>query len=465
METAQRWKVLAVAMIGYGIVQSGLHSVNQIMPTISADLGIPLSQGSWLLTAYLLAMTSLILPAGRLGDQYGYRNVFLWGVGTFALFQTAVGLATSFWPLVILRVGQGVGSALISGTAMAWATNSFPASHRGRVVGAVTAASYLGSMSTALIATWAVERATWHWAFIPMIPICVIALLLGVTTPAPERAQAPRTPLDWAGVAVLAMALTAFSLGLNHVHGGAETWSDGVYWHLPMHILFVALLLLFVTVQRRVRNPIMPLAYFRSQPFVAALSSNLVLHTIMMGTLAVVPFLIQVGLGLTPSHTAGNSLMIQVLSMIMTPLSGWLYDRADSRILLPAGMLVVGGSIFVMGLFTTALSYPGVLGLSLLLGVGTGLFLTSNNAALMGSVPPEQRGFASGMIETTRQMGHGLGAAMIGLLLSGGISAGPDLVRAGFRNSYWAMAAIAALGVVTSIWYGRARGRRPSSAA
>lgn len=83
----------------------------------------------------------------------------------------------------------------------------------------------------------------------------------------------------------------------------------------------------------------------------------------------------------------------------------------------------------------------------------------------MGSVPPEQRGFASGMIETTRQMGHGLGAAMVGLLLSDGISAGPDLDQAGFRNSYWAMAAIAALGVVTRIWYGRARGRVQSSAA
>lgn len=109
-----------------------------------------------------------------------------------------------------------------------------------------------------------------------MIPICVIALLLGVTTRAPERAQATRTSLDWAGVAVLAMALTAFSLGLNHVHGGAETWSDGVYRHLPMHILFVELL--------RDRpaagaQPDHAPGLLLSQPFVAALSSNLVLHT------------------------------------------------------------------------------------------------------------------------------------------------------------------------------------------
>lgn len=464
-----RWRTLAVTMSGYGLVQMGMVPVSATMPTLGQELGVPLRVASWLLTGCLLAMTALILPAGRLGDRYGHKRVFLGGLAAFTATCALVRLVGSFWPFLFLRLIQGGASAFVIGTAMAWVTNSFPAGQRGRVVGAVTLASFIGGLASLNLGSWAIQHATWHWIFLVLVPPGALALAAGVGIPE-ERPRRPQgqPPLDWAGVAVLAVALTAFSLGLTHLHEGTESWADGWQWHLPMHLLFLLSAALFIAIERRAPEPILPLPLLGNRAFLAALGANLVLHMTMMGFMSMAPFLIQIGLGLTPSHTAGTLMMVQGLSLAMSPVSGWLYDRADSRLLLPGSMAVVGSGLFLCGLFTTSLGFPALLALGLYLGTGMGLFLSANNAALMGAVPAGARGFASGMLETTRQLGHGLGTTAVGTLLSYGVSlagsgGGQAALRSGFRAAYWLMALLACAGVLCAMGYIRVRRRERGS--
>jgi len=471
---AMRWRLLAVAMMGYAVVQIGLGPVSAIMPTLSSDLGLTLNLSSWLLTGYLLVMTALILPAGRMGDRYGHKRVFMTGLGINLIACILVVLVNAFWSLLILRAVQGAGSALIAGTAMAWVSNAFPRSQRGRVVGAITLASFVGGFVGIYVAIWAVQYATWHWLFLTLAPMALLALLLGATIPE-DRSQHGIDPksrsIDWVGVIVLGLALTTFTLGFTHAHEGEATFSEGFEWHVPMHLAFLVLAALFVWLQRRAVNPIIPLQYLANRPFLAALGAHTVLHIAMMGTIMMIPFMTQVGLGLTPAHTATIAMSVQVLSVVMTPLSGWLYDRADSSLLLPGSMAILGIGMFVSGWFSTSVSYGGLIGLSLFMGLGMGLFLTANNAALVSSVPPEIRGFATGMLETTRQLGHGLATGVIGTFLSHGLanSADTGTVTAeliyGFRLSYWGMAALAVLGVGFSIWHGIERRHQTATLA
>ncbi len=457
----QRWRLLTVAMLGYAMVQMGLVPVNAIMPALATTFSVSLGTASWLLAGYLLALSALILPAGRLGDRLGHRPVFLWGLAGYTLTAALAGVSNTYWMLLMARLGQGLTSALILGSTMAMVTSAFPLRVRGRVLSFVTLSSYIGGAASTYLATWAIQHATWHWTFWMLVPIGLLGLVLGVGIRDPRPVTAPaRSRIDWIGAAILAAMLVAFSLGLNHLHDGGETFADGWRWHLPMHVLAAALLLLFVWVEQRVAEPIIPLHYLKNRMFLAALSAHFILHTTMMGSTGTLPFMIQIGMGLTPTHTANVLVFLNILSLVSAPVSGWLYDRANSKLLLPGAMFIIASGMFLFGLLGVNLSFMGLLGLGLYMGTGMGLFLSANNAALMSSVPAEIRGFASGMLETTRQVGHGIATTLVGTMLGAGVAlagkgaGGRDMLVSAFATQFYLMAGLCALGLLCSIWYG-----------
>lgn len=466
------WRALLVAMTAYASVQLGLSPVSSILPTLAAYFRVDVELGSWILTAYLLALTTLILPAGRLGDRLGHRRVVLGGLAAYAVASLAAVLSSGLTAMLVFRVLQGLASSFILGPCMALATQAFPAGYRGRVVGAVTLASSVGSAAGVYLAAWAITYASWRLIFVVMMVPAVVALLVGLTLPDPPRPRTPRAPVDWLGAALLAGALVAFSLSLNHLHAGPETFAGGWHWHLPGHAVAAVLLGLFVWAQRRAADPLIPPAYLRNAPFVTALGANFVLHLTMMGSMATVPFVVQLELGLSPAYTAGVITVMQFLSVTMAPISGWLYDRTDSRVLLPGALVLLGLAMFLVGLRAGHMTYPHLLVLMAGIGTGMGLFLTANNAAVMGSVPADLRGFASGMIETTRQLGHGLATAAVGGMISAGVAAantaaGPVLLAGAFRSAWWLMAGITTAGVVLCVWHivARTRPAGPTAAA
>jgi MFS family permease len=448
----------AAVVTGYFLVMFAVSPVSVVMPSLAQDFGVGMEQASWVMTAYLLPLTACLLPAGRLGDIIGHRRLFLIGVGVGTISAIAAGLAPSLLLLFAARAAQGVGASLVSATSLPIITNAVSEARRGRAIGLVTMSSSTGAMAGTALAPLYVQFLDWRWAFYSAAVAGVAALALALRL-GPDEVRATKQRLDWPGAILLLLALTVASVSLSHFHEGPETFQDGWQWHLPMHAGALALLAMFVAVERRVRQPLVELRHLRNGRFTTAVAANGVLHMTMMVAVFSVPFLVQRGLGLTPIQTGIMLTTMQASTTAMTLIGGWLYDRLrHAWWLCPASLAMVASGLTALGLIGEGLTYGSAFALVVWMGIGSGCFMTTNNTRIMSALGQEYRGFASGMLETTRQYGHTLGVAVAatGLVaaLGANLPAAEQLaaVRAGFGHSAMIAGAIAWAGVLFSAY-------------
>ena len=252
--------------------------------------------------------------------------------------------------------------------------------------------------------------------------------------------------LDWFGGALLVATAVVLVMSGSHLHGGEESFTseDGLRYHLPMHIAFVVLLAVFILVERRVQNPVIDMRHFREKPFSLALGSNVTYHFSMLATMTLVPILVEEGFGKSPLFVTLVLLPSQTLGLFVPMLAGWIYDRHRPKLMRPATMISIAGGFLVLGLLAPHISFWVLPLLMLPISIGTNMFNPINNATVMNSLPLEHRGVASGMLETTRELGHALGATAaagalalalpVGIELLSGESAQPFYLQ-GFKVS------------------------------
>lgn len=451
----RRNSLLAVAL-GNFMVQMAMMPVSNVLPTVASEFGVELGVVSWVLSAYLLMLTGWLLAAGRLGDQLGHRRVYLVGIAVYTAAGVACGLAQHPLQLVVLRGVQGLGGALMLGNALAIVVRSFPAAQHGRAIGVAMMAASLGSTVGVVIGTAAVQYLSWRWLFFALLPLGLLALLAarsaaGVT--APPRAR----PVDWLGGLLLFLTLTAFSLSLTHLHGGEESFEEGWPYHTTMQIVALALLAAFVAVERRVAEPMVLFHYFRYGRFTFPLIAHGVLHMVMMGTIFVAPFVVERGLLLVPAYTAAFLVAKQLFTVGMAPVSGWLYDRTHSPWIAPLAMTGIAVGLFLLGINAAHLDFFTLVVIGVPLSGFVGLFMTANNTAIMTALPTELKGFASGMLETARQMGHGLAVPIVSAVLTAAVvretpAIGPSAAfLIGYQHAVLLMAGLCILGVAATI--------------
>jgi MFS family permease len=445
----------AAVVAGYFLVMFAVSPVSVVMPSLAESFGLSVEQASWVMTAYLLPLTACLLPAGRLGDIVGHRRLFTIGLALIAAASLVSAVAPDYWILLVARVVQGIGAALISACALPIITAVTAEARRGRSIGLVTMSSSLGAMAGVGLAPLFVQFLNWRWAFVTAAVAGLVAL---VPASMMRRDAAPtkRVRLDWPGAVLLLLLLAVASLSLNHFHDGPETFQDGWRWHLPMHAVALALLVMFVIVERRVKEPLVQLGHLTNGLFTTAVSANGVLHMTMMFAVFSTPFFVQRGLGLGPVQVGALLVIMQASTTVMTLVGGWLLDRTRSRWLGPVSLAMVASGLTMLGVLGESLGYAGYFAVVLWMGTGSGSFMTTNNTQIMGSLDAEHRGFASGMLETTRQYGHTLGVAVAAIGLAGVI---PSLaaeqaiaVRAGFSQAALIMSAIAWLGVALAAY-------------
>jgi MFS family permease len=334
--SVRRNSLLTVAL-GNFMVQMAMMPVSTILPTVATEFGIQLDVASWVMSAYLLLLTGWLLTAGRLGDQFGHRRVYVAGIALYMVAGTACGLAQSPLQLIALRAVQGIGGALMLGNGLAIVVNSFPARQHGRSIGIAMMAASLGSTIGVAIGGVALEYLSWRWMFFVIAPLGAIALvaalgLRGVTTPR----KAHR--VDWQGALLLFLMLTAVTLSMTHLHDGEESFEAGWPYHTAMQVLALVLLGAFVWVERRAAEPMVLFQYFRYGRFTFPLLAHGVLHMVMMGTIFLAPFVIERGTLLSAAMTAAFLVTRQLVTVGMAPLSGWLYDRTRSPLMAPLAM-------------------------------------------------------------------------------------------------------------------------------
>jgi MFS family permease len=445
----------AAVVAGYFLVMFAVSPVSVVLPSLSQDFGIGVERASWVMTAYLLPLTALLLPAGRLGDMFGHRRLFGMGIGLGVISAFAAGFAPSIEVLFGARAMQGVAAALVSATSLPIVTAAVSETKRGRAIGLVTMASSTGAMVGTALAPVFVQALNWRWAFFSAGAAGLVALVpvLGLGR---DAAPARRQRLDVPGAILLLLTLSVASFSLSHFHDGPETFVDGWRWHIPMHAAALSLLAMFIFVERRVRAPLVQLRQLSNGRFTTAVGANGILHMTMMMTTFSTPFLVQRGMGLSPIETGILLTAMQACTTGMTLVGGWLYDRTRSRWLCPLSLSMVATGLTALGLAGDSLDYARTFAIIAWMGTGSGIFMTTNNTKIMSALGTEYHGFASGMLETSRQYGHTLGVAIaaagLGAAALTGLSgvAEEGAVRAGFGQSASIMAGIAWLGVLAA---------------
>jgi EmrB/QacA subfamily drug resistance transporter len=460
-EYSHRWLVLTT--VGLGTFMSALDGsvVNTLLPVLSEALHTSIAGIEWVATIYLLVISGLLLSVGRAGDLFGHKRLFLGGFALFVVGSALCGLANSAHALIALRVVQALGAAMLMATSPAILTLSFPTSQRGRALGAQGTFTYLGLTVGPSLGGWLAEAFGWRSVFYINVPVGLAAIALAARSIADDHVEKAEERFDFLGASLFTAGLVALMIALNQGHdwGWTSPLTSGLL------VIALALLTLFVQVERRRSAPMLDLSLFGSRTFSASAASALMNYACVYAVTFVLPFLLIQGRGLGTAR-AGLVLTAQPIVMaIVAPISGALSDRIGSRGLATVGMLLLAAGLVALGLFVADGSLTQIAAALALFGLGIGIFVSPNNSALMGAAPRNRQGIASGVLATSRNVGMVLGVGFAGAIFTTvtARAASPSAgLVAGVRASLLSAAGVALVGAVTSAVRGETR--RPAAA-
>ncbi|MEV7790523.1 MFS transporter [Streptomyces sp. NPDC087512] len=408
------WVTLVTVAVGVMMVALDGTIVAIANPAIRDDLGASLADVQWITNAYFLALAVALITAGKLGDRFGHRQTFLIGVAGFAVSSGAIGLSDSIATVVVFRVFQGLFGALLMPAALGLLRATFPAEKLnmaigiwGMVIGASTAGGpILGGVL--------VEHVNWQSVFFINVPVGVLALVLGVLILLDHRAEnAPRS-FDIPGIVLLSGSM--FSLVWALIKAPEWGWGDGKTW------LFVLASLvgfgLFAFWETRVKEPLIPLAMFRSVPLSAGVVLMVLMAIAFMGGLFFVTFYLQNVHGMSPVDAGLHLLPLTGMMIVGSPLAGAMITKVGPRVPLAGGMACT--AIAMYGISTLATD-TGSAVMSLwfaLLGLGLAPVMVGATEVIVGNAPMELSGVAGGLQQAAMQIGGSLGTAVLGAVMA-----------------------------------------------
>ncbi len=456
----QKWWVLLA--IGVGTFMAALDGsvVNIVLPIVTRELKSDIATIEWVVTIYLLVVSGLLLSFGRLGDLQGHKRVYLLGFVIFILGSTLCGLAPSAPALIGFRGLQAFGAAMLFSNSPAILTKSFPAVQRGQALGMQGTMTYLGLTVGPTLGGWLTNQFSWHAVFFVNLPVGLIALALSYRFIPDDSPSEKPEPFDLLGAAAFTLALVTLLLALNQGH--AWGWTSP----LVLSLFGIALLLLaaFIVIERRVPAPMLDFSLFENRLFSAAAASALMNYMCVSTITFLLPFYLIQGRGLAAAQ-AGLILTAQPLVMaIVAPLSGTLSDRIGSRLPSTGGMAILATALYLLSRLGPDAPVGNIVPVLAIAGLGTGIFISPNNSALMGAAPRHRQGIASGILALARNVGMVLGVGLAGAILT--TILGPSLEGSSPRIfqaigiGFLVASGIALVGLVTSV----ARGTRPALA-
>jgi MFS family permease len=442
------------------LVQLSSLPVALSLPTLSKYFDTSIDDAAWVVIVYLLVLGSLVLLAARLGDRFGHNRVFFIGIVASTAGSVLIAFAQDLWQIVMWRGVTGLGSALIMGNANAILAANFAPEERGRAFAIPIIGARFGTLTGLAVFSLFLNYLSWRFIFASFVPLGVLAIFVAI--PMLRHKEQPRAasatgPIDWLGGLLLVGTAVVLVLSATHLHGGEESFvsSDGLGYHVPMHLLFIALAVAFVIVEIRARNPVVPMGHFKQMAFTTSLGSNVVYHGSMLAVMTLVPILVEEGFGLSPLFVIVVLLPNQALGLFMPIIAGWIWDKHQPKFLRPATMAMIAGGFLLLGLLSSSVSIWVIPLLLLPISIGTNIFNPINNAAVMNSLALEHRGIASGMLETTRELGHALGATAAAAALTLALPVGIELLSDDLAQTYYVRGfEVASLLVVFTLLFG-----------
>jgi EmrB/QacA subfamily drug resistance transporter len=389
--------------------------VNVALPSIQRDLHASLSALEWTINAYTLTLAVFMVTGGRLGDIFGRRRMFLFGVVLFGLSSLAIGVSPNGTVLVAFRAVQGIGAAFMMPATLSIITQAFPAEQRGMAIGTWAGVSAMALAIGPVLGGFLTESVSWRAIFFLNPPIALVAIAVTLFATRESRDETVGRSVDYPGIVALTVSLTALVLAL--VEG--NSWHWGSVGITSLFALAIIGLSAFVWIELHSRAPMVQFAFFRSRTF---LGSNLVAFFVTFAMFSQFFFLtlyMQNVLHYSPLQAGLRFLPSTVLIIATGPIAGRLSDRIGSRPLMTLGLLLVSTALLIQSGLTVHSGYGLLLPGFILMGLGMGLVMSPMSTAAMNAVDRTKAGVASGTLSMSRMVGGTFGVAVMGALVTG----------------------------------------------
>ena len=440
-----------LASLSLSMLLSSLDTsiANVALPTLAQTFNASFQEVQWVVLAYLLAITTLIVSVGRLGDIIGRRRLLLAGIFLFTTASALSGVAPTLWLLIAARAVQGLGGAIMMALTMAVVGETVPQEKTGSAMGLLGTMSAIGTALGPSLGGVLIAGLGWRAIFLVNVPLGILTFLLAQHYLPVDHREPKSGPagFDKVGTLLLALTLAAYAL--------AVTIGRGSLGPINMVLLVAAVfgVGLFVFAEARVAFPLIRLAMFRDPVLSASLAMSALVATVVTTTLVVGPFYLSRALGLEVAMV-GLVLSVGPLVAALTAVpAGRLADRFGAQRMTIVGLIVMAAGSFILSIMPMTLGISGFIVPIVVITGGYALFQTANNTAVMSDIRPDQRGVISGMLNLSRNLGRLTGASVMGAVFaiasatSNITTAHPETVATGMRTTF----AVAAILIVVAL--------------
>jgi EmrB/QacA subfamily drug resistance transporter len=411
-----RWWALSCTSLGMLLAATNSGTLIIALPDLERSLHASLLALVWVILAYLIAATVLVLMAGRLSDLFGRKRAYVGGFVLFALASLGAGFSTGATELIVWRVLQGIGSAFLFANAAALVTDAFPKRELGLAMGANTMVAAIGLVLGPVLGG-ALVQISWHWVFWFNVPFALAGALWGALVLHELAKPDTVRGYDVLGTTTFVAGLTGLVLGVSK--GGLSGWNDPVV--IGGLAAAVVLLPTWVAIEKRSRAPMLDLTIFKNRLFAAASAAAFINGLARFALMFVFVFYYQGAQGDDPVLAGVKLIPLALGMLIASPLAGIHADRHGSRSLAAIGMTVTATGLALMTTLQADSPYWQSAAWLALVGIGSGMFNSPNTAAMMGTVPPYRRGIAAGARTLLQNTGAVLSIAFVMAIVTSGI--------------------------------------------
>ncbi len=403
-----KWWALSCTSLGMLLAATNSGTLIIALPDLERSLHASLLALVWVILAYLIAATVLVLMAGRLSDLFGRKRAYVGGFLVFALASLGAGFSGDATTLILWRILQGIGSAFLFANAAALVTDAFPKEELGLAMGANTMVAAIGLVLGPILGG-ALVAISWHWVFWFNVPLALAGAAWGALVLRELAKPDSVRGYDVLGNITFIVGLTGLVLGVSR--GGLSGWDDGIV--VGGLVTAAVLLPLWVLIESRSRAPMLDLKIFKSRLFAAASAAAFINGLARFALMFLFVFYFQGAQGNTPIEAGIKLIPLALGMLIASPLAGIYADRHGSRALAAAGMLVSAAGLAGMTTLNVGTPYWQSGLWLMVVGVGSGMFNSPNTAAMMGSVPAQRRGIAAGARTLLQNTGAVLSIAFV----------------------------------------------------
>lgn len=406
-----KWKVLGAVGTGVFLATVDGSIVNVSLPTMVKSLQTNFTLIQWVVLSYLLSVTTLLLGFGRLADIFGKKKIYQSGFLVFTIASVCCGFSHTVQQLILFRVLQGIGGAMIMALGPAIVTQAFPPTERGKALGTIGLIVSIGIVVGPALGGFILQILSWNWIFYVNLPFGIVGLLM-VGKFIPSMTPGHRQPFDVLGAITLFITLLSLLVGLSL----SQQFGFGNSKVVSLLCLALISLMLFTVIEKRTEHPMIHLSLFHNPLLTVNLVTSFISFFALGGIFILIPFYLETILGLSSIKVGLLMSVIPIMMGIFSPLSGNLADKIGSRPMIITGLVILSlGYLFASLLKSDGTPLAFIIHI-VSIGIGTGIFLSPNNSSIMGASPKQHLGVVSSLMALSRTLGQTVGISVISTL-------------------------------------------------